>query len=254
MAHVEVGLELSRRRARELRTGASCAGIRPFSTLHGMNSIPRTVLVPSALSAGICPLVANTIHEDAAGDGAQILSEAARGASAAESVSVALFLLGFAALVVVLATLSAAISARLPALAGVVAIAGAASVAVKLLEAQTGIALRQAADALDPGTAELVVGIDEAGFTVHGFLLSLALGAAALGLLRSRVVPSWLAWWGVVGGGLGVLTTTIGIIWPTSYVPIPFLLLLVWLVALGGVGVRRPLVYSASENVSTMSA
>lgn len=219
-----------------------------------MNSIPRTVLVPSALLAGICPLVANTIHEDAAGDGGQSLSEAARGPSAAESVSVALFMLGFAALVVVLAALSAAIFARVPVLAGVVTIAGAASVAVKLLEAQTGIALRQAADALDPGTAEFVLGIDEAGFTVHGFLLSLALGAAALGLHRSELVPSWLAWWGVVAGGLGVVTAVIGIIWPTSYVPIPFLLLLVWLVALAIVGVRRPLAYSAPENVSTMSA
>jgi hypothetical protein len=226
----------------------------PISTLIRMNFLPRTVLVPSALLAGICPLVANTVHEDTAGDGGQILTEAARGPSAAESVSVALFMVGFAALVVVLATLSAAIAARAPVPAGVVAIAGAASVATKLLEAQTGIALREAADVVDPGTAELVLGIEEAGFTVHGFLLSLALGAAALGLLRSRVLPSWLAWWGVVAGGLGVLTATIGIIWPTSYVPLPYLLLLVWLVALGIVGVRRPLAYTAPENVRTMSA
>jgi hypothetical protein len=94
---------------------------------------------------------------------------------------------------------------------------------------------------LDPGPAEVLVGIDEAGFTVHGFLISLALGAAALGLLRSGAVPAWLAWWGIVMGGLGAVTATVGIVWPPNYVPVPYLLLLVWLVALGIVGARRPL-------------
>ena len=227
---------------------------RDTSMFHAaaMNQIPRNVLVPSALLAGLCPLVANTVHEDTTGDGAQILSDAAQAASPAEQISIALFLIGFAALVVVLAVLAAAIAGRTPVLAGVVAIAGAASVAIKLIEAQTGIALRQAADVLDPGTAEVLVGMDEAGFTVHGFLLSLALGAAGLGLLRARAVPSWLAWWAAVAGALGVLTAIVGIVWPAAYVPIPFLLLLVWLVALGIVGARRPLTDSAPENLAAV--
>ena len=216
---------------------------RDAPDLHdaSMTQIPRTVLVPSAILAGACPLVANSLYEDSIGNGRQILSEAATDPPAIEQVSVALFLLGFVALIVVLGVLSGAIAGRTPYLAGVVAIAGAAAVAIKLAEAQTGMALREAADLLDPGTAEVLVGMDEAGFTVHGFLISLALGAAALGLLRSGVVPSWLAWWGIVMGGLGVLTATVGIVWPPTYVPIPYLLLLVWLVALGIVGARRPL-------------
>jgi hypothetical protein len=211
------------------------------STLTRMNQIPRNVFVPAAILAGVCPLLADSLHEESAGDGEQVLAEAAGAVPVAAQVSVALFLLGFVALVVVLATLAAVIAPRTPILAGVVAIAGAGSVAVKLAEAQTGMALREAADVVAPGTAEVLVGIDEAGFTLYGFLLSLALGAAALGLLRSRGVPAWLAWWGIVMGGLGVLAATVGIVWSPNYVPIPFLLLLVWLVALGIVGARRPL-------------
>jgi hypothetical protein len=211
-----------------------------------MTQIPRTVLVPAALLAGVCPLVANSLYEDSVGNGEQILAEAAADRSAAEQLSVGLFMLGFAALVVVLALLAGAIAARTPHLAGVVAIAGAAAVAIKLAEAQTGMALREAAGVVDPGTAEVLAGMDEAGFTVHGFLISLTLGAAALGLLRSGVVPAWLAWFGIVMGGLGVLTATAGIVWPPNYVPVPYLLLLVWLVALGIIGARRPLAAPAA--------
>jgi hypothetical protein len=214
-----------------------------------MTQIPRNVLVPAAILAGVCPLVADSLHEEAAGDGRQILAEAGAAVPLTGRLSVAVFLVGFAALVVVLALLSAAVVARTPILGWVVAIAGAAAVAIKLAEAQTGMALREAADVVDPGTAEVLVGIDEAGFTVYGFLLSLALGAAALGLLSARLVPAWLAWWGVVMGGLGVLTAAAGIVWSPNYVPIPFLLLLVWLVALGIVGARRPLAGSEPQVV-----
>lgn len=219
-----------------------------------MTATPRTVLVPAAVLAGVCPLAANSLYEDSLGNGEQILAEAAAGPPGAEQVSVALFLLGFAALIVVLAILSATVAARTPYLAWVAAIAGGAAVAIKLSEAQTGMALRGAADVVDPGTAEVLVGMDEAGFTVHGFLISLALGAAALGLLRSGVVPAWLAWWGIVMGGLGVLTAIVGIVRPPNYVPVPYLLLLVWLVALGIVVARRPMASPREAVVPTMGA
>ena len=153
-----------------------------------MNQIPRSTLVPTALLAGLCPLVANSIYEDTTGNGAKILAEAAAGQPVAAKISVLLFLVGFVALIVVLGVLAAAIARRTPALSGIVAVAGAAAVAIKLSEAQTGMALRQTTEGLDPGTAEALVAIDEAGFAVHGFLLALALGAAGLGLLRSGVM------------------------------------------------------------------
>lgn len=206
----------------------------------GMDQLPRSTLVPAALLAGLCPLVANSIHEDATGSGESIVAEAAAGQSVAASISILLFLLGFIALIVVLGVLAAAIARRTPALSGIVAVAGAAAVAIKLAEAQTGIALRETADVLDAGTAEALVAIDEAGFTLHGFLLGLALCAAGLGLLRSGVMAVWLGWWATVMGGLGVLSAAVGIVAPTAYVPIPYLLMLVWLIALGITGARRP--------------
>lgn len=205
-----------------------------------MSQIPRNTLVPAALLAGLCPLVANSIHEDTTGDGAKILTEAAAGLPVAAKISIVLFLVGFAALIVVLGVLSAAIAQRTPALSGIVVVAGAAAVAIKLAEAQTGIALRASADALDPGTAEALVAIDEAGFALYGFLLALALGAVGLGILRSGVTAAWLGWWAAAMGGLGVVTAVIDIVVPDAYVPIPFMLLLVWLIALGIAGVRRP--------------
>lgn len=211
-----------------------------------MNQIPRSTLVPAALLAGLCPLVANSIQEDATGSGAKILAEATAGQSVAERISVALFLVGFVALIVVLGVLAAAIARRTPALAGIAAVAGSAAVAIKLAEVQTGIALRETAAALDPGTAQALVVMDEAGFAVYGFLLALALGAVGLGLLRAGATAAWLGWWAMVMGGLGVLTAAVGIVFPDAYVPIPFALLLVWLVALGIDGARRPFPQAAT--------
>ena len=212
----------------------------------GMKQIPRSILVPAALLAGLCPLVANSIHEDSTGDGAKILAEAAAGLPMAAKISIVLFLVGFAALIVVLGVLAAAISRRTPALSGVVVVAGAAAVAIKLTEAQTGMALRETADVVDPGTAKALVAMDEAGFALYGFLLALALGAAGLGILRSGIMAAWLGWWATVMGALGVLTAAVGVVVPDAYVPIPFMLLLVWLIALGIAGARRPFPRSAA--------
>ncbi len=205
-----------------------------------MNQISRSTLVPAALLAGLCPLVANSLHEDTTGNGRKILSESASGQPLAANISIVLFMVGFAALIVVLGVLAAAIARRTPVLSGIVVVAGAAAVAIKIAEAQTGMALRDTADVLDAGSAEALVALDDAGFVVHGFLLSLALGAAGLGLLRAGLMASWLCWWATVMGGLGVLTATLGIVSPDTYVPIPFLLLLVWLIAVGIAGARSP--------------
>jgi hypothetical protein len=221
-------------------TLSPCAGTVGATSLGHMNQIPRSTLVPAALLAGLCPLVGNSIYEDTTGSGVKILAEAAASQPVAAKISIVLYLVGFIALIVVLGVMAAAIARRTPALSGIVAVGGAAAVAIKLAEAQTGMALRETADAVDPGTAEALVAIDEAGFAVYGFLLALALGAAGLGLLRSGLVPAWLGWWAAVMGGLGVLTATVGIVVPDAYVPIPFLLLLVWLIALGIAGARRP--------------
>jgi hypothetical protein len=198
----------------------------------------RPVLAASALLAGACPLIANTLHEDEAGGGPEILAAAASPMPTAAYVAYALFLVGFVALIVVMGLLAGEVGRRSPATGAVVGIAVAAAVAVKISEVTTGMALRQHPDALDPGTAELLVAVDGAGFVVYGFLLSVAFAAVGVGLLRSHLTPGWLGWWPLVAGGLGVVTSTIGILSVGSYVPVPFLLLLLWLVVLGLVAVR----------------
>ena len=212
-----------------------------------MDQISRSTFVPAAFLAGLCPLAANSVYQDDAGSGVQILAAAGVGQPVAAMVSNVLFLVGFVALIVVLGVLAAAIARSSPALSGIVTVGGAASVAIKLSEAQTGMALRETAGVLDPGTAEALVAIDEAGFAVYGFLLALSLGAAGLGILRSGAMAAWLGWWATVMGGLGVLTAAVGIVFPDAYVPLPFVLLLVWLIALGIAGARRPFPQSAAS-------
>lgn len=200
----------------------------------------RPALAASALLAGLCPLVADSVYEDEAGSGSEILAVASDGPPAAAYVANGLFLVGFVALMTALGLLAVAIGRRSPVAAVVAAVAGSAAVAVKLSEVTTGMALRQQPDALDAGTAEFLVAVDDAGFVLYGFLLSVSFAAVGVGLLRAEGVPRWLAWWPLVVGTLGVPTAAVGILVVGAYVPVPFLLLLVWLVVLGIVVVRRP--------------
>ena len=83
------------------------------------------------------------------------------------------------------------------------------------------MALRAYADDLDAATARFVVGLDDAGFVVYGFLYSAAFAAIGLGLLRTG--PTWLGWWAVGAGMLGVVTAGLGVV-TGDYIPVPFLL------------------------------
>lgn len=204
----------------------------------------RPALVASALLAGLCPLVANTLYEDEVGSGDEILAAAGSAMPIMAYVAYGLFLIGFAALIVVLGLLIGELGRRSPATGAVIGIAGAAAIAIKLIEVTTGMALRQHPDAIDAGTAVVLVATDEAGFVVYGFLLSVAFTAVGIGLVRSRLAPGWLAWWPAAAGGLGVVTSMIGILSVGNYVPVPFLLLLLWMVALGIAAARSPIRHS----------
>jgi len=50
----------------------------------------------------------------------------------------------------------------------------------------------------------------------------------------------WLSWWATVAGALGVVAGVVGIAKPDAYMPIPFLLLLVWMIAVAIATVMRP--------------
>jgi hypothetical protein len=69
--------------------------------------------------------------------------------------------------------------------------------------------------------------------------MCLAFLAAGVGLLETDF-PRWLSWWAAVAGGLGVVAGIVGITRPDNYVPIPFLLCLVWMIAVAITTVTRP--------------
>jgi hypothetical protein len=200
---------------------------------------PRGTLIVSALLAGLLPLVGNGLYDGGDGSGAGVLRQAEAGLPLIAYVAYPLELAGFAALCVLVACLATMLLPRSPVAAVTTAVVGTAAVAVKIGSVAPQMALRVHHDGVDPATAELLTGLNGAAWVVSGFLVCLALTAAGLGLLRTDE-PRWLAWWAVVAGALGTLAGAVGILEPERYVPVPFLLLLLWMIALGLTGALRP--------------
>ena len=195
---------------------------------RGMKRI-RTLIV-SALLASLGPLVGNGLYAGPGSSGEAILAEARDGLPEVAYVGIALELLGFAALAVLFAWLVVYLFERAPVAAVTTGVAGTAMLAVKVGSAGPMMVVHSLSDTLDPMTAEALVSLNDQAFVVSGFLMSLAFLAAGVGLLATEF-PHWLAWWPTVAGGLGLVAGAVGIIRPEAYVPIPFLLLLVWMIA-----------------------
>jgi hypothetical protein len=186
----------------------------------------------SGLLAGLLPLVGNGLYDGGDGSGAAVLAQAEEGLPPIAWVAYPLELVGFGALCVLLGSLVALIWDHAPVAAVTTGIAGAAMVSVKLGTIAPGMALREHHEGVSAATAEVLVAIGDAGFVVSGLLLSVALTAAGVGLLRIDF-PRWLAGWAVGAGGAGTLAGVVGVVAPAAYFPIPFLLLLVWMIAVG---------------------
>lgn len=189
----------------------------------------RTLII-SALLASLGPLVGNGLYAGPGTSGEAILAEARDGLPAIAYVALPLELLGFAALAALFAWLVAFLFERAPVAAVTTAVAGSAMLAVKVGSAGPMMVVTSMSDTLDPITAEALISMNDQSFVVSGFLMSLAFLAAGVGLLATEF-PRWLAWWATVAGGLGVVAGAVGIVRPDAYVPIPFLLLLVWMIA-----------------------
>jgi hypothetical protein len=194
---------------------------------------PRTVLALSAVLAGLLPLVGNGLYAGPTGDGEQLLADAQAGPPAIAHVAHALELTGFVALCVLLATLTALLHRRCAVAAVTTAVAGAGMVAVKVASVTPLMALAYEAEDLDPATAELAHALNGAGFVACGFLLGIAFAAVGVGVLHSGVMPRWLGWWAAVAGSGAVVAGVHGILVPQDYVPVPFLMLLLWMIAAG---------------------
>lgn len=197
---------------------------------RGMRKDP--VLILSALLAALGPLVGNGLYAGPAGDEQEVLAALREGVPAAGYAGYGLELVGFVAMVVLFGWLAAFLFRPAPVAAACVAVGGAAMVAVKLGSAAFAMAAVALADDIDATTARLLLDLGDEAFVLEGFLLGVALAAAGLGLLATSA-PRWLAWWPAVVGVLASVTAGIGVVAPSAYVPIPFLLLLVWMIALG---------------------
>ena len=198
----------------------------------------RTLII-SALLASLGPLVGNGLYAVPGSNGEEILAEARDGLPAIAYVAFPLELIGFAALAVLLAWLVAYLFERAPVAAVTTGIAGSAMIAVKVGSVGPWMVVNSMPDKLDPMTAEMLISLNDQSFVISGFLICLAFLAAGVGLLATEF-PRWLSWWATVAGGLGVVAGMVGIVRPEAYLPIPYLLLLVWMIAVAIATVTRP--------------
>jgi len=196
-------------------------------------------LVISALLAALGPLVGNGLYAGPGTDGEKILAEATDGLPAVAYFAYTLELLGFAALTVLFAWLVAYLFDRAPVAGVATGIAGAAMLAVKVGSAGPMMVAYDMPEKLDPTTAEVLISLNDQAFVISGFLMCVAFLAAGVGLLATEF-PRWLSWWATVAGALGVVAGVVGIAKPDAYMPIPFLLLLVWMIAVAIATVMRP--------------
>lgn len=207
---------------------------------HDSRTMKRNrILVISALLASLGPLVGNGLWAGPSTDGDKILADARDGLPAIAYAGLTLELVGFAALVVLFAWLVAYLFERTPVASVATGIAGSAMLAVKVGSAAPVMTVYSIPESLDPSTAEAFIWMNGQSFVISGFLMSLAFLTAGLGLLATEF-PRWLSWWATVAGGLGVVAGFVGIASPENYVPIPFLLTLVWMIAVALATITRP--------------
>lgn len=120
--------------------------------------------------------------------------------------------------------------------------AGIGSVAIKLGSGAVAIAAYDRRDVLSPTLARTLVDIGGGAFLLNGLLVAVFVLAAAMSSHATGALPRWLTVSGFVVGLAGLVTPTVAAAAdPQSYVPIPFLLALLWIACVGVVLARRPL-------------
>lgn len=86
---------------------------------------------------------------------------------------------------------------------------------------------------LDPSTARVLVAVNDAAFVVGWLPFALFVGAAALGARAAGTAGRLLTGSGLAIAALGVLAAVAGVPNTDGAVPVPFLLSLLWVAALG---------------------
>jgi len=111
--------------------------------------------------------------------------------------------------------------------------AGLASLAVKVGSAAPIAAALYRRDDIDATTARTLVDLNGAAFLIDGLLVAVFVLAAGLSALSSRALSRWACWSAVVLGVTGLVTPIVGIEDMDRYLPIPFLLSLIWILVVG---------------------
>ncbi len=204
-----------------------------------MDTRRNLTLIFSAILAGLCPLVGNGLYAGPQGDGQAILDAAQAGVPLVAYIAYPLELVGFISMAVVLGWLVVNLRHHAPVAGAAAGILGASMLAVKVGSLAPGMAVQSHDAMVDPATAELVASLGDQDFVVSGFLFCAAFAAAGFGLVQTSM-RRWLSWWPAVAGVAGVVAGMVGIVRPEAFVPIPYLLLLLWLIVLGMVAATEP--------------
>jgi hypothetical protein len=106
---------------------------------------------------------------------------------------------------------------------------GLVTAAIKLGSAAPVVASTYRAHELTPALARTLDDLNGGAFVVSGYTFGIFTAIAAGSAFGSRVLPRWLSISGLVLGTLTLVAGIAGILDPAGYVPVPFLLSLVWL-------------------------
>lgn len=145
-------------------------------------------------------------------------------------IGVALELLAFAALAVLVGRLAHLL--RPTPWGAVAAVAGATVLGVKLASAAPFVVARAGAETLEPALLRALVDMNDVAFVVSWLPYAVFVGALAVGARQAGLTGAVLARTGVALAALGLVAAVLGLREPASALPVPFLLSLLWTVAL----------------------
>jgi uncharacterized protein DUF4386 len=166
-------------------------------------------------------------------DGSAALTALRHGRTTAQSVGAVLGPISIFALLVFIGHLYRVLrAAERPAARAATAALGAGLVmtAVDVASAMPSVAAVLGRDWLTPSLLRTLHALNDAGFVISGYVFGIFVVLAAASAFTSRVLPRWLAGGGLVVGVLALVAGLAGIVDPDGYVPVPFLLCLVWVV------------------------
>jgi hypothetical protein len=174
---------------------------------------------------------------DAAGDGAATaLANVRRHHGLLNHLGIALEILGFVALMFFAGYLYRILrrgEGQTGWLAATALIAAAADLGVKLGSgASLAAAYYHPAD-LTPEMARMLLDLNDAAFVITGITMAAFVLAVSASACASRVLPRTLVWIGVALGVLGLASPIVSLLDPSDYNPLPYLVALLWVAAIG---------------------